>query len=288
MTDACSICLEPLNDNVFTTKCNHTFHTNCLVKLSPTSELCPNCRQELTQYTYTVYSPPTNEPLSVSLNVPHISIHMFEQVLQELSPLQMLVYPKVNNQDNIIHGETIQLLPTQLLVSVSSVCRNSFDLFVDLQKATGIITYNLPTIHIEFPSKYREAFRGICIENERDRIARIIYEDDIVQIIQTVKPDCLGRYCFNGASCQSRHFAFYSNGSIGGLVSPIIYGIDFNFLDVPLIPTHDAVKLTTFITYRDLTWTKIDDTHYKIFGKYDNITESEELTINNMARGIFH
>jgi hypothetical protein len=41
-TDDCPICLDPLNENVHTTECNHRFHNQCLSRIH--NNLCPMCR----------------------------------------------------------------------------------------------------------------------------------------------------------------------------------------------------------------------------------------------------
>jgi len=47
-TDACSICLESMNDvNTRTTDCNHTFHSSCLDTWLVEHNTCPSCRHEL-------------------------------------------------------------------------------------------------------------------------------------------------------------------------------------------------------------------------------------------------
>jgi hypothetical protein len=46
--DDCSICLEPLNSNIFTTKCNHIFHNKCIEDLKNNNHYkCPLCRNNL-------------------------------------------------------------------------------------------------------------------------------------------------------------------------------------------------------------------------------------------------
>lgn len=45
----CPICLKPIDskEDCCTTKCNHTFHTSCLLKASKTLQTCPMCRANL-------------------------------------------------------------------------------------------------------------------------------------------------------------------------------------------------------------------------------------------------
>jgi hypothetical protein len=44
--DLCSICLEPLNENIHKMNCNHDFHASCLISwlTSGNSNTCPLCR----------------------------------------------------------------------------------------------------------------------------------------------------------------------------------------------------------------------------------------------------
>jgi hypothetical protein len=49
----CPICLEPLNnDNQLKLKCNHSFHSKCLIQVE--NSLCPLCREPFsyTQFGY--------------------------------------------------------------------------------------------------------------------------------------------------------------------------------------------------------------------------------------------
>ena len=47
----CPICYETIQDkNVIITNCNHTFCSNCILRLNRTSNSCPLCRAELTTF----------------------------------------------------------------------------------------------------------------------------------------------------------------------------------------------------------------------------------------------
>lgn len=43
----CPICLEPMKGFVFQTQCGHSFHPECIQKVSETSCKCPLCRANL-------------------------------------------------------------------------------------------------------------------------------------------------------------------------------------------------------------------------------------------------
>jgi hypothetical protein len=52
--DECAICFEPLNDDIITTVCNHTFHKKCLIEtcksvwnISKNNCKCPLCRKPI-------------------------------------------------------------------------------------------------------------------------------------------------------------------------------------------------------------------------------------------------
>jgi hypothetical protein len=47
INEDCSICLEPLNNNVIKTKCNHYFHKGCILQSLVIKKDCPLCRQEV-------------------------------------------------------------------------------------------------------------------------------------------------------------------------------------------------------------------------------------------------
>jgi len=60
----CSICLEPLTENVATAlPCGHRFHKDCIVNwLSRSEGKCPNCKQRITNIPYTSIVEPELEP----------------------------------------------------------------------------------------------------------------------------------------------------------------------------------------------------------------------------------
>ena len=43
----CSICISNLGRRKYITKCNHSFHTKCLMKWILTKDTCPMCREIL-------------------------------------------------------------------------------------------------------------------------------------------------------------------------------------------------------------------------------------------------
>jgi len=46
--DTCSICLEPLKNNIIITKCNHVFHKKCIIRIiNNHHNKCPLCRNRL-------------------------------------------------------------------------------------------------------------------------------------------------------------------------------------------------------------------------------------------------
>jgi len=46
--DDCSICLEPLKNNIIITKCNHIFHNKCIeLMINNRHNKCPLCRRKL-------------------------------------------------------------------------------------------------------------------------------------------------------------------------------------------------------------------------------------------------
>ena len=46
--DCCSICLEPLKNNIYMTNCNHIFHNKCIENMITFSHnKCPLCRRKL-------------------------------------------------------------------------------------------------------------------------------------------------------------------------------------------------------------------------------------------------
>tara|TARA_B100000989_G_C19522358_1_gene464867 strand:+ start:497 stop:946 length:450 start_codon:yes stop_codon:yes gene_type:complete len=42
----CAICLNSIIKDIFQTKCNHTFHIDCIKKWYTTKSTCPSCRKK--------------------------------------------------------------------------------------------------------------------------------------------------------------------------------------------------------------------------------------------------
>jgi hypothetical protein len=96
----CSICLEPLTQNVATAlPCGHRFHKDCIVNwLSRSEGKCPNCKQRITNIPYTSIVEPEleeeeYEPLILDpiLRRQHIlermhEIELWEREIEELRP----------------------------------------------------------------------------------------------------------------------------------------------------------------------------------------------------------
>ena len=79
----CSICLNNINNDINTLKCNHSFHNNCIILWQTTNNTCPLCRA--------IIPPPINT--NKKIFIPEIDISL--QVLQVLPSLQ--VAPNYNN-----------------------------------------------------------------------------------------------------------------------------------------------------------------------------------------------
>jgi hypothetical protein len=43
-TKLCTICMENVNDNMYITKCGHTYHTQCISEWTKKNQSCPLCR----------------------------------------------------------------------------------------------------------------------------------------------------------------------------------------------------------------------------------------------------
>ena len=51
----CSICYEKINKtNIYESKCNHSFHVNCIEKWLERYNTCPLCREDLPHKKYKV------------------------------------------------------------------------------------------------------------------------------------------------------------------------------------------------------------------------------------------
>ena len=73
----CPICYETIqNKNFIVTKCNHTFCSNCILRLNRSSNSCPLCRADL-----------TNIPIAENLNNPEENIlytnQFYRRILEE-------------------------------------------------------------------------------------------------------------------------------------------------------------------------------------------------------------
>jgi len=101
----CSICLEPMNNNVATAlPCGHRFHKDCIVNWLVRSQgKCPNCKQRITNIPYI-----SNEEQERQI-VPLFQIQPQSQVL-DLEPLQLIQHLIVRNQELDIIEESIERL----------------------------------------------------------------------------------------------------------------------------------------------------------------------------------
>jgi hypothetical protein len=93
----CSICLEPLTENVATAlPCGHRFHKDCIVNwLSRSQRKCPNCKQRIT-------------------NIPYISIE--EELEQEPEPEYepLILDPILRRQYILERMREIELLEREI------------------------------------------------------------------------------------------------------------------------------------------------------------------------------
>jgi hypothetical protein len=78
-SNACSICLSNLKDNIKTLECNHTFHIDCIDIWYNNNNTCPLCRK--------IINKPSNKLLNSNVVVP-IDIYL---------PIQVVA---INNQNN--------------------------------------------------------------------------------------------------------------------------------------------------------------------------------------------
>jgi hypothetical protein len=103
----CSICLEPLTENVATAlPCGHRFHKDCIVNWLVRSQgKCPNCKQRITNIPY----PSIERQIQ-----PLFQIQPQSQLL-DLEPLQLIQHLIVRNQELDVIEQSIerqrQLLP---------------------------------------------------------------------------------------------------------------------------------------------------------------------------------
>ena len=98
----CSICLEPLTENVATAlPCGHRFHKDCIVNWLVRSQgKCPNCKQRITNIPY----------ISIERQIqPLFQIQPQSQVL-DLEPLQLIQHLIVRNQELDVIEESIERL----------------------------------------------------------------------------------------------------------------------------------------------------------------------------------
>ena len=98
----CSICLEPLTENVATAlPCGHRFHKDCIVNWLVRSQgKCPNCKQRITNIPY----------ISIERQIqPLFQIQPQSQLL-DLEPLQLIQHLIVRNQELDVIEQSIERL----------------------------------------------------------------------------------------------------------------------------------------------------------------------------------
>jgi len=96
----CSICLEPLTENVATAlPCGHRFHKGCIVNWLVRSQgKCPNCKQRITNIPY----PSIERQIQ-----PLFQIQPQSQLL-DLEPLQLIQHLIVRNQELDVIEQSIE------------------------------------------------------------------------------------------------------------------------------------------------------------------------------------
>ena len=67
----CSICLEPLRNNVVTLNCGHSFHIHCISRWAAQNQPCPLCRTQYTRNNMNRLGIPTTplQPISHNFNI---------------------------------------------------------------------------------------------------------------------------------------------------------------------------------------------------------------------------
>ena len=110
----CSICLEPLTENVATAlPCGHRFHKGCIVNWLVRSQgKCPNCKQRITNIPYISIERQIQPQPPVP---PAILDPSRRRQLLDLEPLQLIQHLIVRNQELDVIEQSIerqrQLLP---------------------------------------------------------------------------------------------------------------------------------------------------------------------------------
>jgi hypothetical protein len=110
----CSICLEPLTENVATAlPCGHRFHKGCIVNWLVRSQgKCPNCKQRITNIPYISNERQIQPQPPVP---PAILDPARRRQLLDLEPLQLIQHLIVRNQELDVIEQSIerlrQLLP---------------------------------------------------------------------------------------------------------------------------------------------------------------------------------
>jgi hypothetical protein len=110
----CSICLEPLTENVATAlPCGHRFHKDCIVNWLVRSQgKCPNCKQRITNIPYISNERQIQPQPPVP---PAILDPARRRQLLDLEPLQLIQHLIVRNQELDVIEQSIerqrQLLP---------------------------------------------------------------------------------------------------------------------------------------------------------------------------------
>jgi len=107
----CSICLEPLTENVATAlPCGHRFHKDCIVNWLVRSQgKCPNCKQRITNIPYS-----SNEEQERQIQPPpppppqYILDPIQRRQLLDLEPLQLIQHLIVRSQELDVIEESIE------------------------------------------------------------------------------------------------------------------------------------------------------------------------------------
>jgi len=152
----CSICLEPLTENVATAlPCGHRFHKDCIVNWLVRSQgKCPNCKQRITNIPY----------ISIERQIqPLFQIQPQSQLL-DLEPLQLIQHLIVRNQELDVIEQSIERL-RELLPDAPEIPNITFNDSLSNQYSADQTEYYVRRLYNEASYNYNN-YRSLNINDE--------------------------------------------------------------------------------------------------------------------------
>ena len=160
--ESCPICLDKLEENLVTLKCNHTFHEFCLNQSLKINDCCPYCRAKINK------SDKDNDYFTYLVNAIHYQhcISLIQYIIDKIP--QCINFNYYNNYFDIYTQETVDL---NLINVINDAKRLDVLLYL-----IGKEKYNVSTLVMFVDSNYLSIVKSITLNETINNNLSIINE----------------------------------------------------------------------------------------------------------------